>query len=421
MGIIAFQVAPPTSNLGGVEGAFSTGVQAGDVLTSGAPSALLNNYLPEDSPIKDILGSYDTVKQALDSAAVAGMYLPDALAAELAQSGVGLYGAPGTWAGAGPAQTGSVLGNAAPVIGGALAGYAAYQQTGEAGDAITAAFFTGVGTALGGPLGGLAGSIFAGMVMSSPTTVSIPENAQMKFTTPLGQIGLDMAGFGTIDPGGSPHKFTVDELTTAMERINGIQVFDSAVDSAFKQLAQSDPNFDEEYSRAVVRTQQSGTKYNLKKNTESEYGASMQQRWDDYTRMIPALKSLVDEKGLDMDSFTKAYGPSKYNIPPGLNEVQWEDLEGKPLYNNTEGVYTDNTPANNEGILWYTPQQEILEGSDFANIPIDPNDMQSYALLKSNPDVATALNEAPNGPPSLTYTEILYFTDHPEQIQMFFG
>ena len=404
-----------------MEGAFSLGTQTGDILTSGAPATLLNNYLPEDSPIKDILGQYDTVKQALDSAVAVGMYLPDALASELAQAGVGLYGAPGTWAGPGPAQTGSFLANAAPVIGGALSAWNAYNQTGNAGDAIISGFLTGVGTALGGPLGGLAGSMLGGMFMSSPDTVSIPENAQMKFTTPMGQIGIEMAGFGTIDPDGNPHKFTIDELNTAMTRINEIQVFDAAVDNAFKELARIDPTFDEEYSRAVLYTQQSGTKYNLKKNTDSEYGASKQQRWDDYVRMIPALKGLVDEKGLDMDSFTKAYGGSKYNIAPGANEAYFTDMNNQRLYNDQEGVYSTNTAASSTGELWYTPEQEILKGGQYANINIDPSDMQSWSLLNDNPDVADALNSAPNAPDNLTYNDLLYLKDNPEMIQIFYG
>jgi len=400
----------------------STGLQTGEILTSGAPAVLIENFLPEDSQIKDILGSYSTVKEAMDAATALGLAVPESLASELANAGIGLYGEAGTWFGPGPAQTGSLGGAAAPIIGGALSGYMAYQQTGEVGDAITAAFFTGVGTLLGGPIGGMAGSMLSGMFMSSPNTVSIPENAQVRFTTPMGQVGLEMAGIGNITAGGSPQRFTIEELDTAMTRIRDIQIFDSAVDNAFKQLAQTNPDFDEEYSRNVVLTQQSGVKYNLNNNPNAKYGATKEQRWDDYVRMIPALSSLVESQGLDMDSFIDAYGSSAYNLQgTGMNEAYWSDMNNIPLYQGKEGVYGAPTGASTTGEMWYTPGQTILQGDRYANIHIDPTDIQTWALLDANPDVAEALNAAPNSPDALTYNDLKYLVDYPEMISTFYG
>ena len=151
----------------------STGLQAGNVLSADGTSTLLNQFLPEDSPIKDFVDGTKTIKQSLESANAAGFYLSDALAAELADAGVGLYGTPGTWAGAGPAQgaqgAGSIGAIGAGAVQGALGAYQEYMQTGNVAGALAAGVVQGGimwgATAAFGPIGGLV----AGVVLDKMT------------------------------------------------------------------------------------------------------------------------------------------------------------------------------------------------------------------------------------------------------------
>jgi hypothetical protein len=132
----------------------------------------LSAFLPEDSPIKDLIGSYATVKDTMQAAANLGLEVPAELAKELANSGVGLYGEAGTWYGPGPAQTGEALGGVgsigAGVVAGAFAGYDEYMQTGDiAGAAARGVVSGGIvwgATAAFGPIGGLvAGAVLNAM------------------------------------------------------------------------------------------------------------------------------------------------------------------------------------------------------------------------------------------------------------------
>lgn len=122
----------------------------------------LKNLLPSDSPINDFLDAYNDVDQALQAAAALGIPIPDVITTNLAQAGVGLYGAPGTWTGAGPAQ-GWSAGNFLSGAGGAgiLSAAGVLLQGGDLGQAALTGGLSALGFAVAGPIGSIIGSFLA--------------------------------------------------------------------------------------------------------------------------------------------------------------------------------------------------------------------------------------------------------------------
>lgn len=122
----------------------------------------------------DFIDGYDTVKTALEAATAAGVYLPDALASQLASSGVGMYGAPGTWAGPGPAQGVGDIPWVSTGIGGALGGLDAWNDTeGNAGAALSQGLVSAGFSAALGPLGFLAAPVISNLFGNDPDVSSI--------------------------------------------------------------------------------------------------------------------------------------------------------------------------------------------------------------------------------------------------------
>lgn len=177
----------------GVDGAISTGLQTGEILTSDASSAVLNQFLPEDSPIRKLTETYSTVKDALGAASSLGIAIPEGLASELSAAGIGNFGEAGTWAGPGPAGATSSL---AAWGSGALSGIASYLQNKDIPLALSTGILSGLGYAVAGPLGGIAGSYLGGAFADdAPDVQTVVPHSSIKMDTPLqGNLNWGFSG-----------------------------------------------------------------------------------------------------------------------------------------------------------------------------------------------------------------------------------
>ncbi len=258
----------------------------------------------------------------------------------------------------------------------------------------------------------MAGALLGQMLWSDPNTVSVPSDAEMRFTTPLGQVGFQVGGIGEVE--GGEHRFSAEEMGEAIGQIQDIQKFDSAINNIMMQIAAEDPNFDIDQARAFLTTQQAGTKYHLRP-TEGEYGASLNQRYEDYLRTIPQLRQFAEENGLDAGSMIDQYS-SWTPYTPGANEAYWVDRNGDTL-----GV-----GASTQGSFWYTPEQTIEQGEDAYHAFMDPlsgDNFQTMILQQEYPEVFEALEGAANAPEpgTLSSAELYMFAQNPELINIMYG
>lgn len=372
------------------------------------------------------------MKSALDAASAAGLYLPAEAAKYLADAGIGLYGKAGTWYGPGPAQeaAGSVGGS---LTAGALSGVMNYLQYEDVPLAMANSIMTGLGYAVGGPLGGAIGA-FAGTLFSpnDPEVQTVVPHAEINMSTPLqNNLGWGFNGteFSSDNYGSWGGLYAKGDLSY---KDNPEQNFGTVME----QLTKDSPD--------VMRAMNDINRWDsgFYTNYFTGNGALAGSKVNPYTGQpepLAALQVYVRQED-PMGDFMKYRYKDGMSYQDAINKVisdRWAAIQksGWSAFNNVQDPYSFmNLPSNtwqtnpSGPSITYTPGGNWLQGNADKLPSINLNEVApqliEYLSQTSYADTAQAvasMNEGNSAYQGLSEAELAYLQSNPELMKALYG